>query len=97
MLELTWGCIEDAGYAPSQFAGSDTWFYIGVCNYDYKELLDKYREDIPRHFLSGTANAMIPNRVSYYYNLHGPSVSIDTACSSSLVAVHNAVKSIRLR
>ncbi len=35
MLELSWSCIEDAGYAPSQLSGSSVGVFIGVCNYDY--------------------------------------------------------------
>lgn len=38
---------------------------------------------------------MLANRVSYFFNLHGPSITLDTACSSGLVAIHEACKSIR--
>lgn len=38
---------------------------------------------------------MLANRVSYFFNLHGPSITLDTACSSGLVALHEACKSIR--
>lgn len=35
------------------------------------------------------------NRISYYFNLHGPSMTLDTGCSGSLVSVHLAAQSLR--
>lgn len=45
---------------------------------------------------TGTGVALVSNRISYYFNLRGPSITIDTACSGSLVAVHEACKAIRI-
>nr|WP_275522506.1 SDR family NAD(P)-dependent oxidoreductase [Streptomyces oceani] len=41
------------------------------------------------------SSAGIANRVSYFCNLHGPSMSVDTMCSSSLTSLHLACQSIR--
>ncbi|KAL5349231.1 hypothetical protein ACLOAV_005519 [Pseudogymnoascus australis] len=39
--------------------------------------------------------SILANRVSYFFDLHGPSMAIDTACSGGLVALHQACQSIR--
>lgn len=38
---------------------------------------------------------MAANRLSYVFNLSGPSVAMDTACSSTMVALHHAVRALR--
>ena len=48
----------------------------------------------PLH-LTGSYTGILPSRLSYIYNLLGPSYVVDTACSSGLVAVHLACESIR--
>ena len=52
-------------------------------------------EHYPKHTATGTGFAILSNRISFFYNLHGPSVTLDTACSSSLVGFHMATQSIR--
>lgn len=44
---------------------------------------------------AGQSRAMMSNRVSYFFDLKGPSVTVDTACSGSLVALHLACQSLR--
>ena len=95
LMEEVWKAIEDAGYSPSSLSGTKTGIFIGASNNDYGELLRKegVRQDV---FVStGSYFCMIPNRISYFLNLHGPSVAVDTACSASLVAIHQAVQAIR--
>ncbi|WP_127530237.1 AprA-related methyltransferase [Paenibacillus kobensis] len=90
LLELTWECFENAGYPARKMAGSGTGVFIGASGSDYQKLLDKHGA----YYGPGASMAALPNRISYYFNLHGPSLQIDTACSSSLVAIHEAVRSL---
>lgn len=46
---------------------------------------------------TGLSEAMISNRVSWFFGLRGPSITLDTACSSSLYALHLACQSLKLR
>ncbi len=94
-LELAVSCIEDAGYGVQDVKGSNLGVYLGVCNFDYKERLEKCLGDIQGHLSTGTYTALIPNRVSYFLDAKGPSVPVDTACSSSLVALSLAMQSIQ--
>ncbi|WP_165836439.1 SDR family NAD(P)-dependent oxidoreductase [Taibaiella soli] len=95
MLELAWSCMEDAGIPPSRLSGTNTGVFTGVFNFDYKELAER-GSAIAAHYGTGTSTAVVANRLSYYFNLKGPSVPIDTACSSSLQAIHMAAQSIQL-
>ncbi|MCR8936409.1 type I polyketide synthase [Brevibacillus laterosporus] len=95
LMELSWECIEGANYSATAISGSNTGVFIGASGSDYSKLLDRYSDDVQAKYGIGTSMAILPNRISYFYNLHGPSIQIDTACSSSLVAVHQAVKSLQ--
>ncbi|MCW3466426.1 SDR family NAD(P)-dependent oxidoreductase [Chitinophaga nivalis] len=97
MLELSWACFEDAGLQPARYSGTNVGVYTGIFNFDYKEIQEKKEgNSIEAHHATGTAAAIIPNRISYYYNFRGPSVPVDTACSSSLHAIHLAIQSLQL-
>ncbi|HWP96054.1 MAG TPA: SDR family NAD(P)-dependent oxidoreductase [Syntrophomonadaceae bacterium] len=95
MLELSWECLEDAGYPVRQVSGSKTGVFIGASGSDYNKLLERNLVEIEAYYGTGTSMAVLPNRLSYFYDFNGPSIQIDTACSSSLVAVHEAVRSLQ--
>ena len=93
-LESSWKCIQHAGYDSSSLSGSNTGVFGAVGTRDYHELSLLYSAEIEPQMSTGLAHSILANRVSYIFNLHGPSEIIDTACSSSLVALHRAIKSI---
>ncbi|KAL9036890.1 MAG: hypothetical protein Q9180_004036 [Flavoplaca navasiana] len=47
-------------------------------------------QDIPVYMCTGMTSNMLSNRISYTFDLKGPSLTVDTACSSSLAAMHMA-------
>lgn len=96
LMELTWSCFEDAGIAKSDWAGKKIGTFIGVTNFDYKEIQEKRAaQGVDIFYATATAPAVIANRLSYYFNFKGPSIAIDTACSSSLNAIHLAIQSMQ--
>ena len=95
ILELSWSCLEDAGYIPSSLEGRNIGVFVGCCNYDYKELQERNADEIEGHASTGVYVTLIPNRVSYFFNFHGVSIPVDAACASSLMAIDQAVKSLR--
>lgn len=59
------------------------------------EILSSSRHTINSHCMQGNAETMAANRLSFFFNLTGPSITYNTACSSSLVAIHGAVQAIQ--
>jgi len=101
-LEIAWQTLEDAGYTRQRLvercgqsqADSDVGVFAGVMYGTYQLHASQARveENSP-----GPVSPYwsIANRVSYYFNFHGPSMAIDTACSASSTAIHLACESIR--
>lgn len=64
-------------------------------NKDYEIVQNKSSTTISHYSSTGTATSMAANRISFVFNLTGPSFAIDSACSSSLVALHLACQAIK--
>jgi polyketide synthase 13 len=94
-LELTWEAFEHARIPASSLRGEAVGVYIGTSVADYSFLAMSDPTVAHPYAITGTASSIVANRVSYFYDFHGPSVAIDTACSSSLVATHQAVQALR--
>lgn len=90
-LQQVYHLFQDAGYRLDQIKGTATGVFVGVMNGGYDWLTPKESEDITPTSLFWS----IANRVSYFYDLKGPSLAVDTACSSSLTALHYACQALR--
>lgn len=79
-----------AGIPMEQVVGSKTSVYTGCFTRDYGAIAQKDPEILSRFAITGVESSMLANRISWFYDLTGPSANIDTACSSSLMALHLA-------
>ncbi|WP_101760234.1 type I polyketide synthase [Oceanicoccus sp. KOV_DT_Chl] len=98
-LEVSWEAFEDAGYDPADFSGSVGVFggsghnaYMPYNLLTNPDLMDDLGFFLVRH--TGNDKDFLTTRVSYCFDLKGPSINVQTACSTSLVAVHSAVQSL---
>lgn len=93
-LECVYHTIENSGYTKASLGTSAVGVFVGVMNGQYQlygaeELKKGHVIDVRSTYAS------IANRVSYYFDFHGPSMAVDTMCSSSLTSIHLACQSIR--
>ena len=97
LLETAWEALEAGGQVADRLAGSATGVFIGAHSQssDYYLLQLAQSSGMESHASTGSAHSILANRISYVFDLRGPSMCIDTACSSSLVAVHAACQSLR--
>jgi|GEM_PF-1688956 len=100
-LQVSWAAFESAGINPLSLKGSRTGVFVGASPRDYTDRLLMISShtgisstSLHPHVSTGLALNNIPNRLSYFLDLKGPSELVDTACSSSLVAIDRAVNSI---
>jgi phthiocerol/phenolphthiocerol synthesis type-I polyketide synthase E len=96
LLECAWEALEDAGHNPD---GASIGVYAGVplSTYLFKNLLPNpqvIQSTASMQLLVANVGDHVSTKISYRFNMRGPSVSIGTACSTSLVAVHLACRSL---
>ena len=95
LMEVVYEALEAGGHSIESLRGSDTAVFVGTMSVDYNDILIRDIESMPTYYSTGTSRAILSNRISYFFDWHGPSMTIDTACSSSIVALHQSVKSLR--
>ena len=96
LLETAWEAMEDAGLVLDLEGGTDLAVFVGISHNDYQIIQGTPWDSsgITAHSPTGSAHSIAANRISYCFNLKGPSVAMDTACSSALTAVHAACEHI---
>lgn len=92
LLEVVWECMENGGQTDWQ--GSNIGCYVGVFGEDWLDLLSKDILQHDRYRVMSAGDFALSNRVSFEYDLRGPSVTIRTGCSSSMVGLHDACQAL---
>ncbi|XP_053120681.1 phenolphthiocerol/phthiocerol polyketide synthase subunit C-like [Hemicordylus capensis] len=95
LLECTYRTLEDAGIPIEDISGTKTGVFIGLMNHDYEIVTSTAIKEINHYDGTGVAVSIAANRISYAFNLTGPSLAIDTACSSFFYALHYALHAIK--
>ena len=95
MLECALEAAEDAGYSLVDLAGKKIGVYIGGGQHEYSQRLADDQFSAKTFSATGVAPCMVANRISYFFDIDGPSVALDAACASSVYAAHQAVLALR--
>ncbi|CZR50579.1 uncharacterized protein PAC_00453 [Phialocephala subalpina] len=96
MLEVAYEALENASIPVHDIAGTKTSVYVGCFTNDFESVGGRDPFGGPFYAATGYGSSMLSNRISWFFDLRGPSLTVDTACSSSLYAVHLACQSLRL-
>ena len=97
LLEVAYEAFENAGVTIETLKESNTAVFAAMFTRDYDRNVFKDTEDIPKYHTTGCGEAIMSNRISYTFDLRGPSITLDTGCSGSLVGLHQACQSLRAR
>ena len=95
LLECTYEALENAGVPKESIVGQNVGVFIGGSFSEYSLFCLRDADRVPAYEATGTAQSVLANRLSYYFDLKGPSATVDTACSSGLSALHLACQSLR--
>lgn len=99
ILRTMYRALEDAGYTGERLAGSRTGVYVGYAGnpgWSYLEYFCRIDPALGQLGITGNIVTMLANRLSYLFDLRGPSMVVDSACSASLLALHQARSALLL-
>ncbi|KAK8132626.1 Type I Iterative PKS [Apiospora kogelbergensis] len=95
LLEVAVEALDSAGVDREALRKSETGVWVGSFVKDYEQITLRDPDDSPKYGATGNGIAIMSNRISYFLDIHGPSMTIDTGCSASLVCLHNACQALR--
>ncbi|KAJ2994424.1 hypothetical protein NUW58_g1566 [Xylaria curta] len=95
LLEAAYRAFENAGMPMESLAGSSTAVYTGSFSLDYMLQLSRDPEYTPTYAAVGFGLSLLANRLSWFFDLKGPSVGLDSACSSTAMALDVACNALR--
>lgn len=95
LLEVTYEALENGGETWESVSGSRTGVFVGNFCLDHWMIQSRDWDNPRPYAFTGAGTSILANRISYIFNLHGPSLTVDTACSSSMSALHMAMNAIR--
>ncbi|PRX51462.1 ketoacyl-synthetase-like protein [Prauserella shujinwangii] len=87
--------IDDAGLLPEDVAGPRSGIWVGESHSDYWDLSTGTVTPNMYTLSGGGLKSFLSGRVSHFFDLSGPSITLDTSCSASLTAVHTACRALR--
>ncbi|HMV68170.1 MAG TPA: beta-ketoacyl synthase N-terminal-like domain-containing protein, partial [Myxococcota bacterium] len=94
LLEVAWEALEDAGIRLADAAGARAGVYVSVLWNDHLRLHASRPEAIDLFSLTGSTFALLANRISFLFDLRGPSLTLDLGCAGSAQTVHLACEAI---
>lgn len=75
LLETVYEALCTAGLKVEDLQGSSTAVYVGLMCNDYADILAFDLDSAPTYTATGSSGCILSNRVSYFFDWHGPSVS----------------------
>ncbi|KAI1297050.1 putative polyketide synthase [Xylaria venustula] len=96
LLECALEAAEDAGHSLLDLAGKKIGVFIGGGQIEYSQRLADDPHAAKTFSATGVAPCMAANRISYFFDIDGPSIVLDAACASSLYAAHQAISALRI-